>query len=188
MAMLWYTATNTSNRIKNVKKFPKLTVQDLCKTNNVLKAIKDLLPLIAFRQSDKMIGTKYVSIFIDAVINISSQSEYEKPVYKVELSSNRKSLFPVYIIALIIQFETIAVCHSSYIVQISACRVGDDRGHLLKMPMQLDFSRLSITHVLRVHLEWLYDTLTTLHEGVEYRLRRTVQQIWDSLKYQDINV
>jgi len=33
----------------------------------------------------------------------------------------------------------------------------------------------------------LYDTITTLHEGRDYRLRQTVQRIRDSFESEDLN-
>lgn len=56
------------------------------------------------------------------------------------------------------------------------------------MAMRSIFPKSSIEHVLQVDSKGLYDTITTLHEGGEYRLRQTVQRIRDSFETQDINV
>ena len=46
----------------------------------------------------------------------------------------------------------------------------------------------SFRHMLLVDSKGLYDTISTLHEGREYRLRQTVQSIRDSFESQDIDL
>ena len=45
-----------------------------------------------------------------------------------------------------------------------------------------------IRHVLLVDSKGLYDTITTLHEGKEYRLLQTVQRRRDSFESRDMDV
>lgn len=42
-------------------------------------------------------------------------------------------------------------------------------------------------HEMIVDSKSLYDTITTLHEGKEYRLRQTVQRIRDSFESHNLN-
>lgn len=44
------------------------------------------------------------------------------------------------------------------------------------------------THELNVDSKGLYDTVTTLHEGRDYRIRQTVQRIRDSFEEKELNV
>ena len=46
----------------------------------------------------------------------------------------------------------------------------------------------SFKHTLNVDSKGLYDTITTLHEGRDYRLRQTVQRIRDSFEAGQVNV
>ena len=43
-------------------------------------------------------------------------------------------------------------------------------------------------HQLNVDSRALYDTITTLHESIDYCLRQTVQRIRDSFESRDLNV
>ena len=80
------------------------------------------------------------------------------------------------------------VTHSSYGAEIVACCDADDHGLNLKHALRSVFSEHDFAHVLIVDSKGLFDTITTLHDGREYRLRQTVQRIRDSFESQDINV
>lgn len=75
------------------------------------------------------------------------------------------------------------VSYSSYGAEILACTEADDRGFNMKMALQsITQDNKRIPHVLNIDSKGLYDTITTLHEGREYRLRQTVQRIRDSFE------
>jgi len=48
--------------------------------------------------------------------------------------------------------------------------------------------RRKYKHHLHVDSKALFDTVTTLHEGTDYRLRQTVQRIRDSFECGDLDV
>lgn len=71
--------------------------------------------------------------------------------------------------------------YSSYGAQILACTEADDRGFKLNKAIHyLSNDGTQINHTLNVDYKGLYDTIKTLHEGSEYRLRQSVQRIRDS--------
>lgn len=72
------------------------------------------------------------------------------------------------------------VSYSSFGAEILACAEADDRGFYVKQAIQSIFDDLKVRHELNVDSKGLYDMITTLHEGKEYRLRQTVQPIRDS--------
>lgn len=83
------------------------------------------------------------------------------------------------------------VSYLSYGAEILVCASADDRGFYLKEALNALFPRHRTRHELSVDSNALKDTITTLHEGTEYRLRQTVQRIrnsfesgeWDVLRW-----
>lgn len=72
------------------------------------------------------------------------------------------------------------ISHSAYGAEILACADGDDRGYHIKNCMAELVQHKEVTLTLHVDSRGLFDTITTLHNGREYRLRQTVQRIRDS--------
>jgi len=80
------------------------------------------------------------------------------------------------------------VSHSSYGAEILACADSDDRGYHLRSSLRSFDTQCGIKHCLHVDSRGLYDTVTTLHEGKEYRLRQTVERIRNSFESKDLDV
>ena len=80
------------------------------------------------------------------------------------------------------------VTYSSYGAKIFAYFDADDYGLNLKHAYRSVFEKHDFPHVLIVYLKDLFDTITTLHDGREYRLRQTLQRVWDSFESQEINL
>lgn len=80
------------------------------------------------------------------------------------------------------------VSYSSYGAEILACAAADDRGYNLKAALNALFPRHRTRHELSVDSHALNDTITTLHEGTEFRLRQTVQRIRNSFESGELNV
>lgn len=80
------------------------------------------------------------------------------------------------------------VSHSAYGAEIIAASASDDRGYYYKMAINALFPNSQIKHELNVDSKGLWDTITTLHEGREYRLRQTVQRIRNSFESKELNV
>lgn len=79
------------------------------------------------------------------------------------------------------------VCYSPYGAEILACTDADDRGFYLKTPIQ-SILEIRPRHVLVADSKGLFDTITKLHHGKDYRLRQTVQQIRDSFDSQELDL
>ena len=69
------------------------------------------------------------------------------------------------------------VTYSSFGAEILACADAEDRGHDLKESFKSIFPHSKIKHEVLVDSRALFDTITTLHEAKEYRLRKTVTRI-----------
>lgn len=171
------------------QRVPRLTVDDLIQANGMLKEMRDMKAEVFYRSPKVQIKKVVVTSFTDAAFNITKSTQYgqtglvcgirfvgdgtENDVYHViDWGSMRQK----------------RVCYSSYGAEILACTEGDDRGYNIKMSLASLFPKNEFTHELNVDSKGLYDTVTTLHEGRDYRLRQTVQRIRDSFESQELNV
>lgn len=75
-----------------------------------------------------------------------------------------------------------------YGAEILACVDAYDRGFYIKQALQSIFTKEDVIHEVNVDSKGLYDTVTTLHEGREYRLKQTVQRIRDSFESEELDV
>lgn len=74
------------------------------------------------------------------------------------------------------------ISHSSFGAEIIACGDMDERGHFIREALRDLFPSSGIKHELCVDSRALFDTVTTLHESKEFRLRPTVTRIRDSFE------
>ena len=79
------------------------------------------------------------------------------------------------------------VSYSSYGAEMLACADGYDRGFYIKTALKSMFAASNTCNELLVDSRYLYDTITTLHEGNDYRLRQTVQRICNSFEASERN-
>ena len=81
------------------------------------------------------------------------------------------------------------VSFSSIGAEILAAATSADRGSMMAETIQdlLQFDD-GLPFALTVDSNGLYSTITTLHEGSDYRLRPTVSRIRDSFENREINV
>lgn len=80
------------------------------------------------------------------------------------------------------------VSYSSYGAEILACTEAYDRGFNIKCALKSISPLDDFPQILNVDSKALFDTITTLHEGKEYRLRQTVQRIRDSFESKELNM
>ena len=79
------------------------------------------------------------------------------------------------------------VAFSSIGAEILAAATSTDRGSLMAESLKRVYgSDVPLPVILTVELHGLYSTVTTLHEGTEYRLRPTVARIRDSFENGEI--
>ena len=79
------------------------------------------------------------------------------------------------------------VSYSPYGAEILACADADDRGFYLKYGIRCIFPKTEIGNELLTDSKCLYDTITTLHEGRDYRLRPTVQKMRNSFDSKELD-
>lgn len=74
------------------------------------------------------------------------------------------------------------VRHSSYAAEILACADADDRGFYIKQCLASNSQGGRFRHILMEDSRGLFDTITTLNDEREYRLRQIVQRLRDSFE------
>ncbi len=168
---------------------PKLTVELLYRANRTLKNLKQLQAVVRFkRPPGRAIAAEIVS-FTDASFGITPSKTYGQTVvicgmrYRTDLGDDS-----TYHLIDWTSTKQKRVTYSSYGAEIIACSEGDDRGFNIKNALKSIFPREHFEHTLNVDSKSLFDTITTLHEGREYRLRQTVQGIRDSFESREMDM
>jgi len=168
------------------QRMPLLDVGDLMEGNSILKELRDPQAVIRFRKFPADTESATLCSFSNAAFNTSSSQSYcqtgaisgkrfkgylHEPdiLHAVDWSSCKKR----------------RVSHSSYGAEILACTEGDDCGYRIKQALNSLAPRDFFRHVLHVDSKGLYDTVTTLDEGRDYRLRQ--QRIRDYFEAEDPN-
>lgn len=77
--------------------------------------------------------------------------------------------------------------YSAYGAEILAVAYVDDRGYYFKVCLNSIFPWMNLSHKLVVDSHGLHDTITTLHDGPEYRLRHTVQRLRNSFETSELD-
>lgn len=165
-----------------------LSVKSLSEANDMLAELRKLKPNIYFRRVDNSTNVSLCS-FSDAAhprdrdyrltgfftgILIRNGIHGRDVFHLIDWSSHKQQ----------------RVSHSSYGAEILAGATADDRGFYYKAAINAisDDEDNIIKHELNVDSKGLYDTITTLHEGREYRLRQTVQRIRNSFEAGETDV
>lgn len=154
----------------------KVHVEQLVMTNEMLNEVMKLNPWIMFKVPARtsIITEFIVSTFADASFNQTSTSGYGQTGFITGLR--------VMIDGGMDFFHRIDWCSSkqrrvSYSPHGAdlACAVADDGGYYVKSGLKGLFAGTKTRSELFTDWRCLYDTITTLHEGREHRLRTTVQ-------------
>lgn len=167
---------------------PRLRVKDITEANKMLKEIRDLKPLISFRKLTSEVDNIDVWTFSDASFNIVTGRDYGQTGIITGLKVTGKGGESVFHVVDWTSSKQRRVSHSSYGAEILACSEADDRGYYIKKAIMAVTDRTDIRHILHVDSRGLFDTISTLHDGKEYRLRQTVQRIRDSFESGDIDI
>lgn len=168
------------------QKVPTLTVHDLVEANKTLKELKDLRPVIRYLPHKKDANIT-VCTYSDAAFNISPRQSYGQTGVISGIRIETPGDDPIYHMIDWASSKQRRVSHSSYGAEILACTEADDRGFSIKNSYSSLNPNIKIRHELIVDSKGLYDTISTLHEGRDYRLKQTVQRIRDSFENQDID-
>lgn len=167
---------------------PYLKIEHIVQANGMLKELKDLKAEITYQKIGGEVTAATIESFSDAAFNISRAKQYGQTGLIVGILFNVKGKDDaVYHVVDWASRKQRRVCHSSYGAEILACADADDRGYNLKMAMTSLFPSDKFRHVLNVDSKGLYNTITTLHEGRDYRLRQTVQRIRDSFEAGEVD-
>lgn len=167
---------------------PTLRVQDLTEANKMLKELKDLTPIVRFRKLDSSIRAMDVWTFSDASFNIVSGRDYGQTGIVTGIMVESIDGQQAFHLVDWASTKQRRISHSSYGAEILACSDADDRGYFLKQGLRSMGGGQDIRHILHVDSRGLFDTISTLHDGKEYRLRQTVQRIRDSFESGDIDI
>ncbi len=166
----------------------QLTVGHLVEANNCVKELMKLKPVITFKRvCGHQVITAYICTFADAAFNISRHRSYGQTGLLtgllIHVGSNETIFHPIDWTS----NKQRRVCYSSYGAEILAAADADDRGYYLKSAYNSIFSSTRLKHKLQVDSHALYDTITSLHEGRDFRLRQTVERIRNSFESGDLD-
>jgi len=165
-----------------------LEVEHIHQANRSLRELRNLRPVVTFRRPIGPILSVEVVTFSDAAFNISPGHLYGQTgfVSGIRLRSTKGDASTFHMIDWGSNKQR-WVRYSSYDAEILACTDADDRGYGIKQALTSISPRDRFPHILHVNSRGLFDTITTLHEGREYRLRQTVQRIRDSFESGDLD-
>ena len=162
----------------------RLTVSCLVTANKTLAEIKNLDPSLVYKSLSKLDQPSYLA-FSGASQGRGAygQTGYVSGVY---LPAGGERIFHVIDW---LSCKQSRVCFSSIGAEILAAATSTDRGSLMAEQLQEVHGATSLLpFVPTVDSNGLYSTITTLHEGSDYRLRPTVQSRRDSFEDGEISV
>jgi len=165
-----------------------LKVAHLCEANGILQDLKSLVAVIKFQIPAWDTHSVCVCTFSDASFNIAKSQLYGQSGVVTGVCAEVEKGESLYYMIDWTSSKQRRVSHSSYGAEILACADADDRGFHLKKCLQSFAPTTPLKHVLHVDSRALYDTITTLHEGKEYRLRQTVERIRNSFESKELDV
>ena len=169
------------------RQLPLLKVHDIEDANRALRKMKKMNMEIRFAKPWYATESMEVATFSDASFNINERQTYGQTGYIVGIRFRGEEDARCYHLIDWSSNKQRRVCHSSYGAEILAAASADDRGYDTKIAMRSILQNNSITNTLLIDSNALFQTMTTLHEGREYRLRQTVQQLRDSFESQELN-
>lgn len=167
----------------------KVNVERLVQANEMLKELLNLKPWVMFRKPPSMENIKQVlvSTFSDASFNLRSSSGYGQSGVlmglRIELYKGPDLFHPVDWFS----NKQKRVSYSPYGAEILACADADDRGYYFKSGLNSIFKDAAVRNELFTDSRCLYDTITTLHEGKDFRLRPTVQRLRNSFDSRELD-
>ena len=166
-------------------------VRHLCSANGMLAELKKLAPRILYKAPSKPIVESFLAGFSDAAFNISSAKSYGQSGYVSGVAYRQRDGTRLDLhVTDWNSGKQRRVCNSSYGAEILAAADADDRLHDSRQSIRSLYAQTSMAPIrsaLYVDSRGLYDTVSTLHDSKEYRLRQTVQRIRDSFESKDLD-
>lgn len=151
------------------------------------KELLELTPIIKFRKPRGQIINATVCTFSDASFNIGRARSYGQSGIILGLRITTSTDEHIYHPIDWTSHKQDRVVHSSYGAEIIACASADDRTYLLRSSFRSMFPSAGTNNELLTDSRGIFDTITTLHEGKEYRLRQTVERIRNSFESQELD-
>lgn len=164
-----------------------LNVAHLRDANAMTKELLELQPVITFKKPRSQIVEATVCTFSDASFNIGRARSYGQSGIILGLRITTSAGEHVYHPIDWTSHKQDRVVHSSYGAEIIACASADDRTYLLRSSFRSIFPRTDTRNELLTDSRGLFDTITTLHDGKEYRLRQTVERLRNSFESQELD-
>ena len=162
----------------------RLKVSNLVVANQLLSELKTLAPTLTFK-SPKSLEIPCYLAFSDSSQGTSSygQTGYISGIF---LPAGGENIFHTLDW---LSCKQKRVAFSSMGAEILAAASSADRGSLMAQSIRiLNDDEKNLPFVLTVDSRGLYSTITTLHEGADYRLRPTVSRLRDSFENEEIAV
>ena len=170
------------------QKTGRLLVRNIREANAMVSELTKLTPVVFFPRLQSEVSKACVYTFSDASFNIGASQSYGQSGLVTGISAQSANGDNVYHIIDWSSHKQRRVSHSSYGAEILACADADDRGFHLRDSILSLFPASNARHVLHVDSRGLYETITTLHDGKEYRLRQTVERIRNSFDSGELDV
>lgn len=164
-----------------------LKVRHLVDANNMLGEILQLDPTLTFLKPHN-VNNALISSFSDASHPRDRDYGQSGVLSGIRIQCDNYEAHDIFHMVDWSSHRQKRVSYSSYGAEILACASADDRGYYLKEALNSLFPRHRTRHELSVDSHALKDTITTLHEGSEYRLRHTVQRIRNSFESGELDV
>ena len=161
-----------------------LEISDLIYGSQLLAEIKALSPVLLFRTRSSLANSSYLA-FSDASQGSSScgQTGYVSGLYLPAGGAEISQALEW------ISYKQKRGAFSSMGAEILAAPTSSERGRLMAESLQaLHKATVKLPFMLKVDSHGLYSTVTTLHEGADYRLRLTVARMRGSFENGEISV
>lgn len=167
----------------------RVTVEQLVLANDILSDLMKLKPWIIFKKPPMVseINEILVSTFTDASFNKSAQSGYGQTGTITGLHIRLRNGLGIFHPVDWCSTKQRRVSYSPYGAEVLACADADDRGFYFKSGINSIFCEAKIRNELYTDSMCLYNTITTLHEGKDFRLRPTVQRIRNSFDSKELD-
>lgn len=163
-----------------------LRVKYLIDANAMLRELIQLPPIIKFVAPRNIQYATLVSL--SDASNGGSEFDYGQSGIVCGLRIHSSAhLYPIFHPLSWTSQKQKRVTYSSFGAEILACADAEDRGHDLKESLKSIFPNTTIQHEILVDSRALFDTITTLHECKEFRLRKTVPRIRNAFESGDLD-
>lgn len=157
-----------------------LPISDITGANSALREIKSNPAFVKFRRTRYVVTDATGVSFSDVGIKNCACSSYEQSDSVIGLYLKTENTgSKIYHLLDLANGKHRCVTNSSYFAEITSGVDADHRGLHMKLPLQSVFPARLLRHALIMKQKGLYDRITALHKGQEYRGRQTVQRMRD---------